>query len=85
MLAVNFQNVFFEFSKLPQFFPVEWLTHVLCIVIHIFIFVIIDLNKSVQEMLQLLLEFVRTDVCSPNYLGVLTDFVGDALSNHASG
>ena len=81
VLTIYFQYIFFQFTELFQFFPIEGLAQELCIIVHIFVGVVIDLNKSIKEVLEFLLKFTGADVCTPDNLSVLTGLNVHTLSN----
>lgn len=71
MVAVYFQDCFFEFLQFLEFVKVKRRPQELIIVLVIVIkLIVIDLNEGVDEGLYFLLRFVGADVCAPNYLGV---------------
>lgn len=84
VIAIDFQNCFLEFFKFLKLFKVKGWSHELLVILVVIVIVVIHLNKCVDERLKLLLGFIGTNICSPNHLSVLADFLIHSLVKHTS-
>ena len=72
VVAVDLEHAFLEFSQLLETFPVERFFSKLIVALVLVVFIVVQLNESVDKVFEFLLDVTWVDISSIQNLGDTT-------------